>query len=75
MSALDGYKTTHVIGSELRIQYCMQAITEAVTWAQIRAAMEEFLGLLREEVFREKGDEKLSRCMIFSGGEYTARLK
>ena len=60
MSALDGYKTTHVIGSELRIQYCMQAITEAVTWAQIRAAMEEFLGLLREEVFREKGDEKLS---------------
>lgn len=60
MSALDGYKTTHVIGSELRIQYCMQTITEAVTWVQIRAAMEEFLGLLRDEVFREKGDEELS---------------
>ena len=60
MSALDGYKTTHVIGSELRIQYCMQAITEAVTWVQTRAAMEEFLGLLRDEVFREKGDEDLS---------------
>ena len=38
----------------------MQTITEAVTWVQIRAAMEEFLGLLRDEVFREKGDEELS---------------
>ena len=60
MSVLEGYKARRVIGSELRIQYCMQAITESVTWAQIRNAMEEFLGILEDDVFRERGDEKLS---------------
>ena len=64
MSVLEGYKARRVIGSELRIQHCMQAITESVTWAQIRAAMGEFLGILKDDVFRESGDEKLSPLVL-----------
>ncbi len=64
LSVLEGYKARRVIGSELRIQYCLQAITESVTWAQIRNAMEEFLGILEDDVFRERGDEKLSPLVL-----------
>ena len=60
MTALNTYKARHVLESELRIQYCMQAISEAVDWGQIREAMEEFFELLRDGTFEAKSDESLS---------------
>lgn len=60
ITALNTYKARHVLESELRIQYCMQAISEAVDWGQIREAMEEFFELLRGGTFEAKSDESLS---------------
>lgn len=42
LAVLNAYKAQHEIQSELRIQNCMQAITVAMSWGQIRTAMEEF---------------------------------
>ena len=60
LTALNTYKARHVLKSELRIQYCMQAISEAVDWGRIREAMEEFFELLRGGTFEAKSDESLS---------------
>ena len=60
LSAVDAYKTRHIIESELQIQHCMQAVAEAMSWRQIRTAMEEFLGMFRYEAFADEQDQKLS---------------
>lgn len=60
LSALNAYKTHHEIDSELRIQRCMQEITAAMSWGQIRTAMEEFFSVLNFDAFTEAGDEKYS---------------
>lgn len=60
MAVLNVYKTRNEIGSELKIQTCMQKISEAMSWGQIRAAMEEFLSLLNFKAFSEKKDKEFS---------------
>lgn len=60
MALVNVYKTHHIIGSELEIQKCMQEILTAVTWRQIRDAMERFMNTLNFDAFLEEGDEELS---------------
>lgn len=60
LSAVDAYKTRHVVRSELQIQHCMRTISEAVSWRQIRVAIEKFIELIRCEAFTEGKDEDLS---------------
>lgn len=60
LSAVDAYKTRHIIESELQVQYCLQAVAEAMSWRQIRAAMEELLGMFRYDAFADAGDQNLS---------------
>lgn len=60
MAALDAYKSRNVIESEVKIQHSMQLISEAVSWEQIRTAMEGFLGQISQDAFADSMDEKLS---------------
>lgn len=60
MVVLGIYKTQHEVESELDVQYSMQKIVEAVSWGQIRTAMEEFFDILNFEAFEEAGDKELS---------------
>ena len=60
MSMLGAYKTQYEVESELRVQYSMQLIAEAVSWGQIRAAMEEFFNVMNFDAFEEEGDAELS---------------
>ena len=60
MALVNAYKMQHIIGSELEIQRCMQEILIAVSWRQIRQAMEKFLQALHFDAFLEEGDEALS---------------
>lgn len=54
------YKINHIIGSEMEIQHCMQAILLAVSWRQIRTAMEKYMHALNFDVLLQEGDEQLS---------------
>ena len=60
LAAVDAYKTRHIIESEMQIQYCMQAISEAMSWRQMRMAMEKLLGMFRYETFADASDKNLS---------------
>lgn len=60
LAVINAYKTQHEIESELRIQRCMQAIMTAMSWGQIRAAMEEFLQTISFHAFSREGDLKYS---------------
>ena len=60
MAVINVYKTRNEIESELKIQACMQKIGEAMSWGQIRTAMEEFLSLLNFKAFSEEKDKAFS---------------
>lgn len=60
LAVLNAYKTLHKISSELRIQSCMQAITSAMSWGQIRTAMEEFFNVLDFNAFSNDRDLQYS---------------
>ncbi len=60
LAVVNAYKTRHEIESELRIQSCMQAITVAMSWGQIRTAMEEFFHVINFRAFSEEGDDQYS---------------
>ena len=60
MAVINAYKTQNEIESELKIQACIQNIAEAMSWGQIRTAMEEFLNLVSFKAFTEEGDEQFS---------------
>lgn len=60
MAGLDTYKTINVIKSEVKIQHSMQEIAEAVSWEQIRKAMEGFLDQMVRGAFEDSEDEWLS---------------
>ena len=58
LAVVNAYKTQHEIESELRIQSCMQSITVAMSWGQIRSTMEEFLNVINFNAFSEEGDSR-----------------
>lgn len=60
MAVLGAYKTQYEVESELDIQYSMQKITDAITWGQMRTAMEDFLDVLDFDAFGTVNDGKLS---------------
>ena len=60
MAVLGVYKTQHEVESELGIQYSMQKIADAISWGQIRAAMESFFDELDFGAFEEDSDKELS---------------
>ena len=60
LAVVNAYKTQHEIESELRIQSCMQSITVAMSWGQIRSTMEEFLNVINFNAFSEEGDTRYS---------------
>lgn len=60
MAVLGAYKTAHEIRSELEVQNSMQRITEAISWGQIREAMEEFFHNIELDTYSNGEDENLS---------------
>ena len=60
MALLNVYKTQWEIESEVEIQRCMQAISTAMSWREVRAAMDSFLTMLRFNAVEEKEDSRLS---------------
>lgn len=60
MAVLGAYKTQHEIQSELSIQYSLQGIADAMSWAGIRSAMEQFLNALDFDAFVQESDGGLS---------------
>lgn len=60
MSMLGAYKLQHEIKSELKVQYSMQMIAEAVCWGQIRSATEDFFNVMEFDAFDVNGDAGLS---------------
>ena len=60
MALLNVYKTQWEVESELEIQRCMQAISTAMSWSEVRAAMESFLMMLNFNAFEEQEDGRLS---------------
>ena len=72
MAVLNAYKTRNEIESELKIQVCMQKIGEAMSWGQIRAAMEEYLSLISFKAFSEEKDKEFSPLAerLFVSEEY-----
>ena len=60
MAVLGVYKTQHEVGSELGVQYSMQKIADAISWGQIRSAMESFFGELDFSAFEKEDDRELS---------------
>lgn len=60
MAVLGIYKTAHEVQSELNIQNSMQRIAEAMSWGQIREAMEEFFHNIELDTFSNGEDEKFS---------------
>lgn len=60
MALLNAYKIHQEIRSEVEVQRCMQMISTAATWSQIRTAMERFLQILSFDAFDEEPDTSLS---------------
>lgn len=60
LAVVNAYKTQHEIESELRVQSCMQSITVAMSWGQIRTAMEEFFCVVNFNAFSKEGDTQYS---------------
>lgn len=60
MALLNVYKVQWEIESELEIQRCMQAISTAMSWREVRDAMDSFLTALNFNAFEEKEDNRLS---------------
>lgn len=57
---LAAYKTRNAIASELDVQDCMHQIMSAMTWSQIRSAMEQFFQIISPGVFDVAVDSDLS---------------
>ena len=53
-------KLSMKLNRKLRIQSCMQSITVAMSWGQIRSTMEEFLNVINFNAFSEEGDTRYS---------------
>lgn len=60
MAVLTAYKTCHEIKSELRLHRSMQGITEAISWGEIRTAMEEFFDGFDLDALKEIQEERFS---------------
>lgn len=60
MALLNAYKIHQEIRSEVEVQSCMQMISTAVTWSQIRTATERFLQILSFDAFDEEPGISLS---------------
>ena len=60
MALLNAYKIHQEIRSEVEVQRCMQMISTAVTWSQIRTATERFLQILSFDAFDEEPGISLS---------------
>lgn len=60
MALLNVYKTQWEIESELEIQRCMQAIAAAMSWREVRIAMDRFLSAMKFDAFEEEEDAGLS---------------
>lgn len=60
MAALSAYKTQHEVQSELNVYYSMQKIADAISWKEIRSAMEGFFQALDFDTYEEEGDGSLS---------------
>ena len=59
MALLNVYKTQWEIESELEIQRCMQAIAAAMSWREVRIAMDRFLSAMKFDAFEEEEDAGL----------------
>ena len=60
ITLLNAYKIRQEIQSEVGVQRCMQMISTAVTWGQVRTAIERFLQMLSFDTFDEEPDTSLS---------------
>lgn len=61
LAVVNAYKTRNEIESELGVQKCMQKITKAMSWGQIRTAMEQFFRIINfSAAFAQKDDAKYS---------------
>ncbi len=60
VSLLNAYKMQREIESEIEVQRCMQMISSAMSWREIREAMGRFLDLLNYSAFEDSADERLS---------------
>lgn len=60
MAAVNAYKTQRELESELQIQKCMQAISESMSWRQMRTAMENFFQVVGFGMLEEVDDTELS---------------
>ena len=60
MALLNIYKTQCEVESELEIQRCMHAIAVAMSWREVREAMNRFLTMLNFNAFEKEEDSLLS---------------
>ena len=60
MALLNVYKTQCEVESELEIQRCMQEIAVAMSWREVREAMNRFLSMLKFNAFEKEEDSRLS---------------
>ena len=60
MVLLNIYKTQCEVESELEIQRCMHAIAVAMSWREVREAMNRFLTMLNFNAFEKEEDSLLS---------------
>lgn len=60
MAILGAYKTGHEVRSEVGIQSSLHKIAEAMSWGEIRAAMDEFFRNIDQEAFSEGKEGSLS---------------
>ncbi len=60
MAVLGAYKTQNEVQSELRVQDSMYGIREAMSWAEIRAAMDIFFQTMGQDTDRDLENEDLS---------------
>lgn len=60
LSVVNAYKTIRELESELEIQEIMQTIAAAISWGQIRGAMEKFFKLLPFRTDEEEEDGQTS---------------
>ena len=60
LSVLGAYKTRYEVKSELSVQHSMHLIAEAISWKQVRTAMQDFFDVMEFNAFGETGDAELS---------------
>lgn len=60
LSVLGAYKTKYEVKAELSVQHSMHLIAEAISWRQVRTAMQAFFDVMDFNAFEEDGDAELS---------------